>query len=441
MSGFDTELQTPPISSLRPVFEILTNSISTAEPGQSYQTNVSIRNVGDIDATNVDYGYYLSTVDTYTIGGIRLGGTTFSNVPVGLSPTVSDTFTVTMPSTGLGPASFYSMLVVDPDQTYGDAVARFSGNVEGDLLENSYHADGLPSILGIGPVTRFEMYVIDGGNPDHAFVEWEFRLGDQATFEATGGTANIRVIGVNSDDDITAGNGHDELRALDGEDFVDGNGGNDRIWGGNGADTLIGSEGADTLRGGKGDDNLEGGDGNDSLVGQSNSDRLEGGNGDDSLRGGSADDLLLGQNQNDFLKGGIHSDTLDGGSGNDSLFGNRHDDTLDGGIGNDVLNGGGNDDVLTGGEGSDFLKGGSGADRFVFLDGHGADRIIDFDARDRGDGDQLDFSNLSEFTSSSDVLAAATQVGDDVLIDTGSDSSILLIDVGLSSLESSDFLF
>lgn len=47
--------------------------------------------------------------------------------------------------------------------------------------------------------------------------------------------------------------------------------------------------------------------------------------------------------------------------------------------GNDFISSGAGDDQLFGGEGNDVLLGGAGADSFIFADGHGVDRIVDFE--------------------------------------------------------------
>ncbi|MFP6743228.1 MAG: hypothetical protein VCD33_16665 [Alphaproteobacteria bacterium] len=63
-------------------------------------------------------------------------------------------------------------------------------------------------------------------------------------------------------------------------------------------------------------------------------------------------------------------------------------------------------------------SGGTGDDLFVFRDGDGADTIIDFTA----------------------VQAAASQVGDDTLLDFGGGDTVTLIGVDVASLDADDFL-
>ncbi|ANT63817.1 hypothetical protein AYJ57_25420 (plasmid) [Salipiger sp. CCB-MM3] len=91
--------------------------------------------------------------------------------------------------------------------------------------------------------------------------------------------------------------------------------------------------------------------------------------GKDKVYGGSGSDVLLGFSGRDVLKGGGAGDELSGGKGNDKLSGGAGRDSLWGGRGADVLNGG---------QGNDILEGNAGQDTFVFGDGHGRDRIVDF---------------------------------------------------------------
>ena len=60
------------------------------------------------------------------------------------------------------------------------------------------------------------------------------------------------------------------------------------------------------------------------------------------------------------------------------MFGEQGDDGLIGGSGNDVLSGGDGADVLEGGSGNDTLYGGASADRFLFAEGSGQDKVNDF---------------------------------------------------------------
>ncbi len=178
--------------------------------------------------------------------------------------------------------------------------------------------------------------------------------------------------GANDVDFIIAGDGRDRIVTGADNDFADGNGGNDRMFMGTGDDVALGGAGADVLVLGSGDDVGLGGSGWDRIYGQ------------------AGDDLLRGEAGPDRLVGGSGNDTLDGGTGKDRLFGGSGEDVLDGGHHTDLLFGGGNDDILQGGKGNDLLTGGHGSDTFVFNEGDGHDRILDF----RSGEDQIDLADL-----------------------------------------------
>lgn len=188
-----------------------------------------------------------------------------------------------------------------------------------------------------------------------------------------------------------------------------------------GSETLTGTSSADVLKGNKG---------NDTIYGQSGDDTLKGGADDDVLHGDNGYDKLVGNDGDDELYGGKGEDLLKGGNGDDLMNGGKHDDALYGGKG---------EDTLIGGKGDDLMRGDEQSDLFIFEDGHGHDVIIDFDATDIAE--KIDLSDLTGFSKFKHVTQAAVQDGDDVLIDTSDASSILLRDVDLNTLDSSDFLF
>ena len=187
---------------------------------------------------------------------------------------------------------------------------------------------------------------------------------------------------------------------------------------------------AQYLVGTSGTDKIYGKSGNDTIVGRGGNDLLYGGSDDDELNGGSGADRLEGNSGNDHLKGKSDRDVLIGGKG---------EDTLEGGTGKDKLKGGWDKDVLDGGSDNDWMKGGSDADIFVFQNNHGNDAIADFNAKISGE--KIDLGDVSGFNSFRDVKNAATQKSGNVLIETSDDSSILLYNVNLGDLDSTDFLF
>jgi Ca2+-binding RTX toxin-like protein len=255
------------------------------------------------------------------------------------------------------------------------------------------------------------------------------------------------VYGSDNDDTITGSTadnglfglgGNDQMHGADGNDTLDGGDGDDSLRGLNWDDTLIGGIGNDTLEGGAGGDSLNGGDGIDTVVysaspsavsvdltagvvnggdatgdtitgienvhGSSHDDTISGSADGNNLLGGNGQDILLGLGGNDTLIGGMNDDSVNAGNGNDSIDGNEGNDTVKGGGGNDTIKGGDDDDTLYGNSGSDI---------FVFDPEWGNDRIEDFSA---GDTEKIDFSEISEISSMSELLTHSADVGNDVVI-------------------------
>ena len=291
-----------------------------------------------------------------------------------------------------------------------------------------------------------------------------------------GGAGNDRLFGEGNTDRLNGGDGNDVLVGGEGFDNLYGDAGNDTLVGGTEADRLFGGTGDDVLRAGTNIgfsvDGLFGEEGNDSLFGEGGFDLLDGGDGDDYLDGGAQSDNLYGRAGNDTLEGGDGFDRLfagagddvaSGGSGSDGVFGQQGNDTLYGndgndrffaGTGNDLIDGGADNDTIIAGSGFDTIIGGTGddelygrfnADTFVFADGHGNDTIGDFAVA--GTFERIDLSAVSAITSVADLDlgnnsgGAATQVGGNVVIDTGGGNTITLNSVNLSDLGSNDFIF
>ncbi|WP_138935037.1 calcium-binding protein [Roseovarius arcticus] len=269
---------------------------------------------------------------------------------------------------------------------------------------------------------------------------------------------NDIVDGATGDDLIYGGNGNDLIAGGIDHDTLHGELGNDRLWGGSGNDSLIGGDGNDTLDGGSGNDTLKGGSGDDDIFGgnqddliygNGGADSLLGGLGDDEIRGGSHDDtlhggdgadILKGENGNDLLYGEAGDDALSGANGNDTILGGEGDDKLYGRADNDLLEGDEGDDRIQGDGGNDTMWGGSGADRFVFKDGDGSDEIGDFNVSEIGE--VIDLSDISKITSFTDLIANhATDVGPDLVIDTGGGNQFRIYDVLMADLSADDFVF
>lgn len=128
---------------------------------------------------------------------------------------------------------------------------------------------------------------------------------------------------------------------------------------------------------------------------------------------------------NDAISGLGGNDTLAGNIGNDKLYGDAGNDRINGADGADRLSGGDGDDVLTGDTGMDRLTGGLGEDSFVFVEGFGADRVIDFvDNVDTLVFDAVHWDGIEDATAFVDTYASV--VGSRVVFDFG-DRDILTV--------------
>ena len=106
--------------------------------------------------------------------------------------------------------------------------------------------------------------------------------------------------------------------------------------------------------------------------------------------------------------------------------------------GNAVLGSSWGHSTLTSTTGNDVLVGQGHSDTFVFAPNFGNDTVKGFIARRNGH-DTIQFSK-TEFDSFASVLSHASQVGNDVVIATGSDS-VTLKNVKIGALNSHDFHF
>ncbi|KMW57774.1 Alkaline phosphatase [Candidatus Rhodobacter oscarellae] len=273
--------------------------------------------------------------------------------------------------------------------------------------------------------------------------------GDNENDTIRGGNGNDTVAGGRGDDSLFGDNNDDILFGWLGLDTINGGEGNDTLIGEEDSDLLDGWSGNDWLYGGQGWDTLIGGGGADNLNGDGEDDVLIGGDGNDTLAGGTGNDFLHGEDDNDLLFGWLGNDTLEGGNGNDTLNGEGDNDTVSGGAGNDLLIGADGDDFLVGwldndtldgGAGNDLMNGEGGSDVFVFFDGHGSDTIQGFEATN--DLEDIDLAGVAGLTSFAQMVAtnAITQVGGDVVIDTGT-GTITLAGVSLGDLDQADFIF
>ena len=175
-------------------------------------------------------------------------------------------------------------------------------------------------------------------------------------------------------------------------------------------DTLIAKAGFDNWTGQR----INTGIGNDYVAGLSYNEYLILGSGADTGSGGSGNDTIFGNAGNDSLLGGLGNDTVFGGGDNDRLYGDAGIDYLNGGLGNDIL---------SGGLGNDALRGHLGTDIFVFTNGGGADRVVDF----QNNTDTLWLGCNLGLTTLSSALAKATQVGLNVVFNFGDGDTFTIL--------------
>ncbi len=175
---------------------------------------------------------------------------------------------------------------------------------------------------------------------------------------------------------------------------------------------------------------------NDSLR-SGGSDTMVGGLGDDTYNVLGAGDVVVEQpnqgidtvksNVNFVLSDNVENLSLLGSSGTGKgLFGtgNGLDNRIFGDTGIQFINGG---------AGNDMLTGGGGADTFIVENGNGSDLITDF-----GTDDLVNLQGYA-FSSFSAVLAAMTQVGNDVVLQLSATEALGFKNVQLSSFTSSQF--
>ena len=144
------------------------------------------------------------------------------------------------------------------------------------------------------------------------------------------------------------------------------------------------------------------------------------------IYGSSNQDVLFGSANDDFINGLAGNDFINAWLGNDTIYGGEGNDLITAGIGNDVI---------YGGIGNDILSGGTGADIFYFSQGDSHDVITDFDVEDK-----INIAS-SSINSFSDLQNTMTQVGMDTIIKLNNADDLVLKNIGISSLNTSDFFF
>ena len=271
-------------------------------------------------------------------------------------------------------------------------------------------------------------------------VTLDLALGGTAG-EAAGDTfSSIEwVFGSAFDDDITGDALANNLYGNAGNDILNGDDGNDRLQGGDGDDTINGGDGVDTIYGQAGNDTLSGGAGNDFFFGSDGGDSIDGGDDFDTVSYLASSSAIITD------LGGVGSGgdaTGDSYVSIERLLATNFDDIVQGGSGDETIQGLGGNDTLGGGAGSDSLFGGAGVDTFLYdTSADGADVISDFRGGSLGSEVIVLTDNNPDFDSFAEVQAAATQVGNNVIIDFGGGNTLTLVNYNLTHLDASAFQF
>ena len=382
----------------------------------------------------------------------------------------------------MGIPSFKGDFIVEGTSSADLIDASYTGDPEGDRIDNNDAADGGNDDLvfaGLGDDT-----VLGGAGNDEIH-------GEDGNDSVDGGAGDDTLYGAAGNDTLDGGDGNDSMEGFTGSDSLSGGVGDDYLDGGTEADTLIGGDGNDTLLAGSdvADDYLDGGAGNDSLSAGGGNDTLLGGTGDDVIFAAEGDDLIVmaddfGNDTIDGWSNGAGGDTLDASAVTQNTVldltvgdpGNPEQGTLSNGTqtaqfveieniilgsGDDlVLGSSGNDSVSTG-AGADTVDGGAGDDSFdigvgdgavdtvVFADGDGADTITGFAGPiDNGDGtftgqDQLDLSGLTDANGDPVNVTDVTVSGDldgNAVLSFPNGESVTLVGVDPASISSHDAL-
>ena len=367
----------------------------------------------------------------------------------------------------------------DNDSIYGLGGADIlTGNAGADLLlggagnDSLFGGSGADRLYGNADIDTIE----GGADNDRIYggTGADILRGDEGDDLILGEDGDDDILGGDGADTVFGGMGIDTIDGGAGDDFINGEAGNDILIGGGGNDTIFGADGDDDITGGLGNDiintgtgtnTVDGGDGNDTVFAGNSTDTIDGGAGIDRVSyatsdlavtvnlltgdggadatgdtyisiehayGSQFDDTITGDTLANNLYGLDGADEIRGGDGNDILVGGDGDDVLFGEVGNDrVVGGDGNDDLI-GGAGNDRLTGGTGADFFAFADGHGTDRIYDFE-----DGvDIIAYSpDLSGFSDLTIVQSRAN------VVITSALGTIIINGVNVADITEADFDF
>jgi Ca2+-binding RTX toxin-like protein len=392
-------------------------------------------------------GGLAGSIETYEIGGARVGWQTF----LGRTLQGEETVTTTVPGAMVTGGTAADTLTA----TGGGAI--FSGGAGDDVLigaggSNTYlynRGDGADTIHDTGGDAAAPNRIVFGAG----IAPEDLRLSTGSLRIAVGFDPrdSIRIASFDPDDALGQ-------RAIDRFEFADGTSltyeqllarGFD-IEGAATDDVLAGTNVQDRLYGGRGNDTLRGGAGSDTYLfgfghGQDTIEETSSATDLDVLAfwaGVSTEDVTVDRLDNDLLvelsgspdrvrvrdhfagrgierfefadgtrwdaaeiaarvpnrltegpdtyTGSPYADTIFGLGGADRLYGMAGDDLIDGGPGADMLYGGAGTDTLIGGPGDDTLDGGPGSDTYRFGRGDGRDTIASQDAT-AGKLDVLEF--------------------------------------------------
>jgi serralysin len=285
------------------------------------------------------------------------------------------------------PTTFMMLDIVQLQYAYGIDYGYNSGNstytwspTTGEMFINGV-GQGAPGGGGGGSANRIFLTIWDGNGIDtydlsnySSNLVIDLNPGGHSVF-STSQLANL------GNGNFSRGNVFNALQwGTDARSLIEnatGGVGNDRITGNVANNLLRGGDGSDTIRGSFGNDLIYGNQGADLIYGNQDLDVLFGGQANDTLFGGQQADVIYGNFHNDVIYGNFANDLLYGGQGDDTIYGGQNEDTIFGNLGNDVL------------------RGNLGADRFVFGNNSGIDRIMDFNFNS---GDRLSILGQSYTT-------------------------------------------
>lgn len=314
------------------------------------------------------------------------------------------------------------------------------GDAGDDILDGAggndrlFGGEGADTLIGGHGIDRAHYNVADAG------VTLDLTTGGTGG-EAAGDTfSSIEwVIGSNFDDDITGDGAANRLLGGNGNDTLNGAGGNDRIQGGTGNDIIMGGDGIDTLFGEDGDDTLFGGNDSDFFFGGDGADSHDGGDGFDTISYLAGSEGIITDLGGTGTSGAAAGDSY---VNIERLFATNFADEVLGGSGDETILGLGGDDMLGGGAGADRLFGGAGDDSFIFdITQDGADQILDFRAGALGNEVIHIEGGDPAFDSFAEVMAVASQVGNNTVFDFGGGNMLTLVNSLMSRLNSDDFDF